>query len=440
MASQSEKDLSCPVCHDIFRDPVDLDCSHSFCKDCLQRWWVEKQMQTCPDQKASSGSEPLCSLHAEKLKLFCLDHQQPVCVVCRDSKTHNNHRFRPIDEAAQDHREELQGSLRLLQEKLKLFIKVNDNFDKTEEHIKIQSQHTEREIKKQFRKLRQCLLEEEKARISALREEEQQKNQVIKANIAVLSREITALSDTIRVAEEGLREADVSFLQSYKTAVERVEKDLLRIDPQPVSGLLIDEAKHLGNLAFNIWNKLKEMVSFSPWILDPNTAHPELILSEDLTSVTFGQRRRLPDNPERFDQHHCVLSSEGFISGTHSWDVEVRNDQYWALGVVKESVQRKGETETGFLEICHLEGKYFAAFPPLPNENLPVKKLERIRVQLDCHRGKLSFFDLDTKKHLHSFKYTFTEKLFPYIETMNELPLKIIPKTITVEKQHAVPL
>ncbi|XP_072237588.1 nuclear factor 7, ovary-like [Leuresthes tenuis] len=466
MASQSEKDLSCPVCHDIFRDPVDLDCSHSFCKDCLQRWWSEIKTQTCPlckkfsflndppcnlelknlceaflfdkDQKASSGSEPLCSLHAEKLKLFCLDHQQPVCVVCRDSKTHNNHRFRPIDEAAQDHREELQGSLRLLQEKLKLFIKVNDNFDKTEEHIKIQSQHTEREIKKQFRKLRQCLLEEEKARISALREEKQQKNQVIKANIAVLSREITALSDTIRVAEEGLREADVSFLQSYKTAVERVEKDLLRIDPQPVSGLLIDEAKHLGNLAFNIWNKLKEMVSFSPVILDPNTAHPELILSEDLTTVTSGQKRRLPDNPERFDQHFCVLGSEGFKAGTHSWDVEVRNEQFWSLGVLQESTQRKGQVQTGFWGICFSNGIHSAVSPPLPDKVLSVQTLERVRVQLDWDRGRVSFFDLDTNKQIHIFKQTFTERLFPYISTKNKLAFKILPMTVSVTKEHRV--
>uniref|UniRef100_A0A4W6FVC4 RING-type domain-containing protein n=1 Tax=Lates calcarifer TaxID=8187 RepID=A0A4W6FVC4_LATCA len=43
MSSRSEEDLSCPVCHDIFKDPVLLSCSHSFCRDCLQSWWREKQ-------------------------------------------------------------------------------------------------------------------------------------------------------------------------------------------------------------------------------------------------------------------------------------------------------------------------------------------------------------------------------------------------------------
>uniref|UniRef100_A0AAX7UPD0 RING-type domain-containing protein n=1 Tax=Astatotilapia calliptera TaxID=8154 RepID=A0AAX7UPD0_ASTCA len=35
-------DLCCPVCQEVFRDPVLLSCSHSFCKDCLKRWWRKK--------------------------------------------------------------------------------------------------------------------------------------------------------------------------------------------------------------------------------------------------------------------------------------------------------------------------------------------------------------------------------------------------------------
>ncbi|XP_076118860.1 zinc-binding protein A33-like [Alosa pseudoharengus] len=410
MASKLEEDLTCHVCCDIYKNPVILTCAHSICKACLQQFWESKGSRECPycrrkcsktiyppnmalrnlcetflqegSQRASAGSEVLCSQHSEKLKLFCLDDKQPVCVVCRDSKKHTGHKFHPIDEAALDRKEELKVKLQPLQKKLKTFEEAKVTCDQTATHIKTQLQHTEKQIKEEFEKFHQFLRDEEAARIAALREEEEQKSQMMKREIEKMSKEISSLSITIRAIEEQMGPDDVTFLQNYKSTVER-----------PFSFL-----------------------SAAPVTLDPNTANPQLILSEDLTSVRRGdEEQHLPDNPERVDHYASVLGSEGFNSGTHCWDVEVGENTWWDVGVKAESAQRKGlyvGDVSGECCVCYNDGKYRAYATPQPSTLLKVKqKLQRIRVQLDWDKGELSFSDPDNNTHLHTLTHTFTENV-----------------------------
>ncbi|XP_041928318.1 E3 ubiquitin-protein ligase TRIM39-like [Alosa sapidissima] len=464
MASKLEEEISCPVCTEIFKDPVILTCSHSVCRVCLQQFWDTKGSRECPVCRNTSlkdsplpnltlknlcevylqerdHTDALCKEHKRKLELFCQDHKQLVCLLCLCSKLHKHHNFSPTVEAACEMKEELKNKLQPLQEKLEEFEEAKVTCDETAEYIKTQAQNTEKQIKEEFEKLHQFLQDEEAARIAALREEEKQKSQMMKEKIEKMSREISSLSDSIRDIEEKMGADDITFLQNYKSTVERAQCTLQ--DPERVSGALINVAKHLGNLKFRVWEKMQDIVQYTPVTLDPNTAHPQLILSEDLISVRrVDEKQQLPDNPERFDYYGNVLGSEGFNSGTHCWDVEVGEITEWDVGVKTASTQRKGQYDyvSGVWRVCRIDGKYRARATPQSDTLLPVQqKLQRIRVQLDWDRGELAFSNPDNNIHLHTLTHTFTERVFPYFNIpCNIAPLRILPvkASITV-KQHS---
>jgi len=155
-----------------------------------------------------------------------------------------------------------------------------------------------------------------------------------------------------------------------------------------------------------------DCVSSAPVILDPNTANPWFVLSDDLTSVRYSENyQTLPNNPERFDGYLCVLGSEGFNSGTHCWDVDVTESEFCILGVTTASKQRKGD---GFFntDVWRVE---YDPYELYFSSSFPVKqKLDRVRVNLDYNGGTVSFSDPVTNTHIHTLTDTFTDTLFPF--------------------------
>uniref|UniRef100_A0A673IR79 Uncharacterized protein n=1 Tax=Sinocyclocheilus rhinocerous TaxID=307959 RepID=A0A673IR79_9TELE len=436
----SAEELYCPECHDIFKAPVLLSCSHSFCKECLQQFWRTKETQECPvcrrlsshdppvnlvlknlcesflkerNERRSSGSEEICSIHSEKLKLFCLEDKQSVCLVCRDSQQHDNHKFRPIGEVAHPYKEELNTALKSLQEKLKHNENIKEEFKKTVQHMKSQADHTESQIKQQFEKLHQFLRDEEEATITALREEEEEKKQMMKEKLEEINRHISALSYTIKDTEEMMKDNDVCFLK---------RNGAIYMSASCPQGC----RRHSNSILINNPYGVKKKINASV-ILDPNTANPWLVLSDDLTSVRESENKQLlPDNPERFDIYACVLGSEGFNSGTHCWDVEVKESQCWSLGVTTALNQRKGRD-------FYKTNVWSVQFDPYGltdcsfNEFPVVQNLECVRVYLDYDGGTMSFSDPVTNTHLHTFTTTFSDTVFPFFWCELFSSLRILP-------------
>ncbi|CAM4653526.1 unnamed protein product [Lepidochelys olivacea] len=155
------------------------------------------------------------------------------------------------------------------------------------------------------------------------------------------------------------------------------------------------------------WRRSVAPIEEANVTLDPDTAHPRLVLSEDRKSVRWGDTRQdLPDKPERFDSRACVLGCEGFTAGRHCWEVEVVSGRGWAVGVARESVRRKGwislSPEEGIWAVERCEGRCRALTSPetpLPWYRAP----SRIRVCLDCDRGQVTFIDAGDEAPIFTF-------------------------------------
>ncbi|XP_074932593.1 uncharacterized protein LOC142049072 isoform X3 [Phalacrocorax aristotelis] len=151
----------------------------------------------------------------------------------------------------------------------------------------------------------------------------------------------------------------------------------------------------------------KEEEKMANVTLDPETAHPRLILSKDQKSVRWEYMlQESPDSPERFDADPCVLGCEAFTSGRHYWVVDLAEGQYCAVGVSKESLQRKGpisfNPEEGIWAVQQWGFKNRALTSPPTLLNLP-RVPRKIRISLDYEWGEVAFFDVENKIPIFTF-------------------------------------
>lgn len=153
--------------------------------------------------------------------------------------------------------------------------------------------------------------------------------------------------------------------------------------------------------------------------LSAKTAHPLLCVSDDRKQVRHTDKlREVPDNPKRFDRVANVLAKESFSGGRCYWEVEVGEKVEWNLGVVRQSINRKGKftvcPTNGFWTLSLKTGGQYIAntspATPLALEPRPKK----VGIFLDYAEGRVSFYCAESGVHIHTFTDTFTDRLVPF--------------------------
>ncbi|KAM8872150.1 stonustoxin subunit beta-like [Synchiropus picturatus] len=166
--------------------------------------------------------------------------------------------------------------------------------------------------------------------------------------------------------------------------------------------------------------------------LDLNTANPFIVVSDNNKKATYGADQRYPDHPERFDELHQVMCSQGLTDHCY-WEVEWSDGIYTdvSIAVAYKGIDRKigGLNYFGKNTDSWCFGKYnihSASFWGHGDEwletPLPSTGIKRVGVYLDCPGGTLSFYKVSSSQltHLHTFSDSFGHPLFPGCRLENE--------------------
>uniref|UniRef100_A0A8C4RIN6 Uncharacterized protein n=1 Tax=Erpetoichthys calabaricus TaxID=27687 RepID=A0A8C4RIN6_ERPCA len=219
--------------------------------------------------------------------------------------------------------------------------------------------------------------------------------------------------------EPVLEEVESNEVVSDLPEKETMESQMMGVtlDKNDSQIIIRDERKHTKERKRETMTNGKD---FCPLILDINTAHRDLRLSEGNKKVTCeGTEAKYPDHPDRFDRCVQVLCREA-LTGTHCyWEVECSAD-FMRIGVAYKGLGRKeGGWECGLgynnkswcLWWSHSK---YAVHHNKKGTVIRAPYSPRIGVYLDWPAGSLSFYSVShTMTLLHRFNTSFTEPLCP---------------------------
>uniref|UniRef100_A0A670HYH1 Uncharacterized protein n=1 Tax=Podarcis muralis TaxID=64176 RepID=A0A670HYH1_PODMU len=379
-----QSEVTCCVCLSYFTRPVELGCGHNFCKTCILRCWEESGERTrCPECRTvvekdfrqnrlladlvgreARKRRSECQRHQQPLDLFCEDDRVPFCGDCAGPQEHRGHRVVSAEEAVQAYKVRMSGGWEWpLQGSNSAHKSVQWHKDLGDCKYKFGSKHP----------ILFLSLDQVRGILCPPDAESQKREE----HLDRLSRDLIPLETLILEMEKRLQRPTS-------------EKTLKCITWQQLDydscSLLFVPPPH-------------KKTPIAKVTLDPETAHPQLILSADGLSVTCGDmREEVPDNPKRFNQLTVVLGREAFTEGRYSWEVTVGNEEEWALGVARKSVRRKGmfnfTPQEGVWAMGKWRGQY-RALSDNPYHLHPSGELRRIRVTLNYTGQRVAFFDVD---------------------------------------------
>ncbi|KAM6938804.1 E3 ubiquitin-protein ligase TRIM21-like isoform 1-T2 [Lycodopsis pacificus] len=390
----------------------------------------------------------MCTKHDKQLDLFCKTDQMCVCMLCTYSD-HKTHDVVPLEEEYEGKKAELGKTETEIQQMIqKRRVKIQE----MKHSVELSEEDADREIAEGvqvFTALKESVERSQAELIDTIKEKQRKTEKQAEGFIKELEQEIYELKKrSTEVEQLSCSEDHLHLLQSFRTlntAPPTKDWTGVRVSPPSHEGTVVRAVNQLEETLSKQMKKLFEaelkrvQQSAVDVTLDADTAHPYLILSDDGKQVKHGVvRKNLPDNPKRFGYHVSVLAKQSFSSGRFYYEVQVKGKTDWTLGVVRESINRKGKViptpQNGNWKIrLRNENEYTACADPRVLLSLKSQP-EKVGVFVDYEEGLVSFYDVKSAALIYSFTgCCFTEKLYPHFSPCfndggkNSAPLIISP-------------
>ncbi|XP_047248009.1 E3 ubiquitin-protein ligase TRIM39-like [Girardinichthys multiradiatus] len=430
--------VPCDLCSEVRCNAVKscLICLASYCESHLE---PHHRVQALKWHKlvrpVVSLESRACNKHNKLKEFFCRKEKSSVCAVCmRDD--HVMHDVVSVEEELEDRKTQLSS----------MKVKVNQNVEektfsvqRIQTSVKQRRQKVDRikaEVMKSFAAL-VALTESRKEKVIDLLE---RKQKAAEQEAEVLFKQLQAeVAENQRISkelEELLQSEDnfkllqgIPFVSAQTDLASFTPRDQIFLQVETVRMAVARTEEVLNEQVENIIREANQTEEEEPRdpqtdkvfndelekiqqeyatkvTLDPNTAHPSLIVSQDRRQVrNGGYKKKVPDNFSRFDSLHYILGNEGFSSGRLYYEIALNSQTTWEVGVTRETISRKGlnlslTPENG----CWTLGCYWGRCQA--NSNPPVilpKRPEKLGVFVDYSQSLVSFYDVNDRVLIYSF-------------------------------------
>ncbi|KAG8005728.1 E3 ubiquitin-protein ligase TRIM21 [Nibea albiflora] len=395
----------------------------------------------------------MCKKHDRLLELYCKTDQTYLCHLCIGTD-HKRHHFSPLKKEYEEKKVMLERDDHGIQQ---MILERRLKIQQIKQSVKLSWEDANRETVESV-EIFTALIQSVQRGLAQLTDTIQEKQRTTEKRaegfVKELEEEISELMKRKVQVEQLSRTKDhLQFLQSFpslSTAPPTKDWTEVRVHTS-YEGTLRRAVGQLEEMLTKQMNKLcadtelKRVQQYAVDVtLDPDTAHPALVLSRNEKQVSCGNsKKNLPENPKRFSSSPCVLAKQGFSSGRFYYEVQVQGKTKWDLGVARESINRKGHIAasplTGLWVIWLKNGHGYKALDE-PGVPLSLKsRPQKVGVFVDYEEGRVSFYDVDTADLIYSFTgCKFTDKLYPILGPCtneggkNSAPLVITPVSRTV--------